>query len=112
METQGDLIEEAIAAGRLTKCPPMEAAGHKPATKKGRVRKRKGERIRPCPRCETPVKFISSTWTAFGQRRKGWHWVNQNGTHHRCGDFMEVDVDKLAAQWRQAMERDRPLRAQ
>lgn len=84
METQGDLIEQAIAAGRLTNCPPRCAAGHKD------IKKKKGERVRPCPRCETSIKFVRSTWAAHGQRRKGWHWVNQDGTHHRCSDFRAV----------------------
>lgn len=107
MESQGDLIEEAIAAGRLTKCPPRVAAGHKRARKKGRVRKkRKGEKIRPCVRCEAPVKFISGTWAAYGQRRRGWHWVNHDGTHHRCSDFRAVREDTWNMQWRAAMERD------
>ena len=48
---------------------------------------RKGERIRPCRRCKEPVKFIKSTWSVFGQRRQGWHWVNEDGAHHRCRDF-------------------------
>ena len=63
----------------------------------------KGERERPCPRCETPVRYLKSV---YGQQRYGWHWTNEDGSHHRCGDFIEVSVDKWEAQWRQAMERD------
>ncbi len=71
------------------------------------MKQRKGEKIRPCPRCEAPVKFISGSWAAHGQRRRGWHWVNSpNGTHHYCSDFREARQDKLAVEWRQAMERD------
>ena len=70
------------------------------------LKKRKGERIRPCTRCETPVFYLKSHWMAWGRQRYGWHWANRDGTHHRCGDFMEVGVDKLAMQWRQAIERD------
>ena len=87
MVPQGDLIDEAIRAGKLTVCPPMDAAGHKHAKKK------KGARIRPCVRCQRPVKFVKSAWAAHKprepdkQRRKGWHWVNENGSHHRCSDF-------------------------
>ena len=81
METQGDLIEQAVKAGKLTVCPPRPAMGHK------KKRTRKGERIRPCPRCFVPIRYANSTWTAFAQRRKGWHWVNEDGSHHRCGDF-------------------------
>lgn len=81
MALQGDLIDEAMKAGKLTVCPPARAAGHKHAKKK------KGQRIRPCVRCQRPVKFIKGAWEAHKQRRKGWHWVNENGGHHRCSDF-------------------------
>lgn len=70
------------------------------------MKKRKGEKIRPCVRCEASVRFIQGKWRAYAQQRHGWHWVNQDGTHHRCGDFMEVGVDKMAMEWRAAMERD------
>ena len=81
MEVQGDLIKHAIAAGRLKKCPPMKAAGHK------RAKKRKGERERPCVRCKALVKFVRGKWKAYGKRRMGWHWVNASGAHHYCSDF-------------------------
>ena len=100
MATQGDLIEEAVKAGKLTVCAPRYAAGHK------KKKARKGEQVRPCPRCRMPIKYANSTWAAFAQRRKGWHWVNSDGTHHRCGDFREAGEDTLAVQWRAAMERD------
>ena len=91
------------------------------------MKARKGEKLRPCVRCETPVRYLRGSWTAYGEKsiaacdtkkkmdhdgpcfRHGWHWVNQNGTHHRCGDFMEVGVvnqDVLAAQFKDALERD------
>ncbi len=73
------------------------------------MKKRKGERPRPCRQCRVTVRFMKGAWTAFEQPRHGWHWVNQDGSHHRCGDFIEVgvvDQDVLAAQFRQAMERD------
>ena len=73
------------------------------------LKKRKGERERPCPRCRVPVRYLKGKWMAFGRRRKGWHWINRDDTHHRCGDFMEVGVvnqDVLAAQFKDALERD------
>nr|CAK32567.1 hypothetical protein 10D02-33 [uncultured organism] len=77
----------------------------------------KGERERPCPRCEEPVRFLKSAWVEMQKQREGWHWINSNGTHHRCGDFVETGQEMnphadtfhegmLAMQWRQAMERD------
>ena len=66
MGLQGDLIDEAIKAGKLTVCPPARAAGHE------RAKKKKGQRIRPCVRCKRPVKFIKGAWAAHKQRRKGW----------------------------------------
>ncbi len=65
---------------------------------------RKGERVRPCAQCERSVKFIRGTWAVHGGRRKGWHWVNDDGSHHRCRDFVEMGEDTLTAQWRAAME--------
>ncbi len=73
------------------------------------MKKYKGERIRPCVRCEVPVKFVKGKWTAYAQRRHGWHWENEDGTHHRCSDFAEVSEvgeNPLDMQWRGAMERD------
>ena len=55
-----------------------------------RVKVRKGECIRPCAQCEQPVKFIKGAWAVHGGRRKGWHWVNDDGSHHRCRDFIEA----------------------
>ncbi len=83
MSREADLINHAIKAGRLTVCPPAEAAGEHNRAKK----KRKGERPRPCPRCNAIIRFIKGTWKAGNKRRKGWHWTNANGSHHRCGDF-------------------------
>ena len=106
-----DLIEEAIAAGKITRCPTAAAAGHKRLG----MKKRKGERERPCPRCQKPVQYLKGKWTAFGRPRRGWHWINsQDGTHHRCGDFVETyrvvaeaEFDAaLEVAWKQAMERD------
>lgn len=50
-------------------------------------------------------------WTAFGQPREGWHWENEDGSHHRCGDFVVVGATPTHAadldiKWRAAMERD------
>ena len=70
------------------------------------MKKRKGERIRPCVRCEMPVKFINSGWSAYNKHRKGWHWVNEDGAHHRCSDFAEAVEDDFDLRWRAAMERD------
>ena len=108
MEMQGDLIEQAIAAGKITICPPAVAAGHKrlKASKGKGKGKCKGQRLRSCVRCEAPVRFLKGKWAAYGQRRNAWHWVNEDGTHHRCSDYMETGVDKHAMQWRAAMERD------
>ena len=83
----------------------------------------KGAPERPCPRCEEPVRFLKSAWVEMERQRRAWHWVNGNGSHHRCGDHIEVSQEMsdhgqtfyegaLAMQWRQAMERDRPLGAQ
>ena len=89
MSREADLIDHAIEAGKLTVCPPMPAAGDLKLPKK----KRKGERIRPCAHCDTPVRFIKGTWKVNGQRRKGWHWVNgQDGSHHRCSDFRRIST--------------------
>lgn len=76
------------------------------------MKKRKGERPRPCRRCRVTVRFMKGAWTAFEQPRHGWHWVNQDGSHHRCGDFIEVGANPTHAtdldmQWRAAMERER-----
>ena len=75
------------------------------------MKKRRGERLRPCPRCETSVKYLMGTWLAESGHRQGWHWVNKDGTHHRCGDFIAVGANPTRAadldgQWREAMERD------
>ena len=84
MSQRADFIDDAIKTGKLTVSPPAPAAGeHKPTKKK----KRRGERIRPCARCEVSVKFIKGAWRVNNQRRRGWHWVNEDGSHHRCGDF-------------------------
>ncbi len=101
METQGDLIEEAVRAGKLTVCSPRRAMGHR------KKKARRGERVRPCRRCGRPIKYANSTWTAFGQRRRGWHWVNEGGSHHRCGDFIEAGVNRLVMQWRTVPARAR-----
>ena len=82
-----DIFEAAVAAGNVTICPPAMAAGHKPLSGK---KKRKGNVVRPCVRCQEPVKYVKSTWAAEGWRRRGWHWVNADGTHHRCGDFRQL----------------------
>ena len=79
MEMHKDLIDEAIAAGRLTKRPTRRAAGDKPHQQRGP--------IRPCRDCQKPVRSTKGTWMAYGQRHRGWHFVNRNGTHHRCGDL-------------------------
>ncbi len=71
------------------------------------MKKRKGEKVRPCVRSEAPVRFLKGEWTAFGRQRRGWHWTNAaDGSHHRCSDYMETGVDKWEAQWKQAMARD------
>ncbi len=75
-------------------------------------KKRRGEKVRPCVRCKALVRFVKGTWTGENGPRAGFHWEDQNGDHHLCGNYMEVGVDKLAVQFRQAMERDRPLGAQ
>lgn len=82
---------------------------------------RAGAKIRPCPRCEDPVRYLkgkSDVNGRFGRQREGWHWVNAaDNSHHRCADFMETGQEMnqrddsfyegaLAAQWREAMERD------
>ena len=85
MEQQCDLIDEAIKAGKLTVCPPALAAGHVK-----RVTGKRGERIRPCRGCAMPVKFVNGAWKSHNQRREGWHWVNENGTHHWCTDFRQA----------------------
>ena len=103
-----DLFDAAVAEGRVTICPPAMAAGHKPLSRR---KKRKGEQIRPCSRCGEPVKYVKSSWAAYGKRRCGWHWVNEDGAHHRCGDFRQLGQDTLAIQWSAAMERDKPLGA-
>ena len=107
MEAQRDWIEEPAAPGHVTICPPRAAAGHKKA------KKRKGQQLRPCVRCKATVKFIRSKWAAHGQRRKGWHWVNEDGTHHRCSDFRPPVENRLDVEWIGAMERDnRPYDAE
>ena len=81
------------------------------------MKTRKGERERPCRRCQEPVRYIKSAWTAFPgtpyvQQRHGFHWVNAgDDSHHRCGDFVEVEANNAPAHnldmaWREAMERD------
>ena len=52
------------------------------------------------------IRFVQGTWTAFGRQRHGWHWENEDGTHHRCGDFVQIGENKLDMEWRAAMERD------
>ena len=84
MTTDSEMIEEAVRAGKVTVYPPRQAAGRK------KKKVMKGERARPCRRCREPVRYIKSTWTAFAKRRRGWHWVNEDGTHHRCSDFRAV----------------------
>ena len=87
MSLQSDLIDEAIKAGKLTVCPPAKAAGeHKPRKKK----KRRGERLRPCMHCETPVRFLKGVWETDNKHQRGWHWVNADGGHHRCSDFRQA----------------------
>ena len=70
------------------------------------MKKYRGEKIRPCVRCEAPIRYVKGTWTAYAQRRHGWHWENEDGTHHRCSDFVEVSEDVLDMQWQAAIERD------
>ena len=87
MSLQADLIGEAIKAGKLTVCPPMDAAGDLKLPKK----KRKGERVRPCAHCETPVQFLKGKWKVNGKRREGWHWTNAaDDNHHMCRNFRQV----------------------
>ncbi len=83
MSLDAGLIDDAIKAGRLTVYPPAKAAG-----KHKRKKKRKGERVRPCAHCETPVRFIKGKWKVNNKQRSGWHWTNAaDDNHHRCGDF-------------------------
>ena len=90
MSQHADLIDDAVRAGKLTVYPPAPAAGELKRTKKKRARK--GERIRPCAHCETPVRFLKGAWKVSGKRRRGWHWENQDGSHHRCGDFRRTST--------------------
>ena len=112
-----DLFDAALAAGKVTFCPPAVAAGHKPLK---RGKKRKGEQIRPCARCKLSVKYVKGAWAAHAQRRQGWHWVNEDGSHHRCSDFRvtgvtaDISVERSGywdGQWRSAIERDGPVAA-
>ncbi len=74
------------------------------------AQRKKGERIRPCTRCQIPIKFIHGTWSAAGNLKTGWHWVNDDGAHHRCADFMAQSRFQGGsywdAQWAGAIERD------
>ena len=67
---------------------------------------KKGERLRPCRKCQTPIRFLKGSWKHFGMTKKGWHWVNEDGSHHRCTDFQEPKIDPLDEQYLAAMERD------
>ena len=75
------------------------------------MKKRKGERVRPCARCEQPIMFIKGTWTAHGAQRQGWHWTNDDGSHHRCSEFQSnsTGFGFWDEEWRKAIERDNPL---
>ena len=50
-------------------------------------KKRRGEKLRPCVRCGQTVNFIRGKWVHFGKKKQGWHWANEDGSHHRCTDF-------------------------
>ena len=53
------------------------------------MKKRAGERVRPCWKCRVPVKFIKSPWvTRYGLKKNDWHWVNEDNSHHKCGESM------------------------
>ena len=91
MNREADLIDDAVRAGKITICPPVPAAGELKPAKKSK-KKRRGERLRPCAHCETPVRFLKGKWKINGQRRKGWHWTNADGGHHRCGDFRRTST--------------------
>jgi hypothetical protein len=45
---------------------------------------KRGERLRPCPRCGTKIRFTWWSTMAIMRRTRVWHWVNEDGTHHRC----------------------------
>jgi len=89
MDQEIDLIDDAVRAGQITICPPMPAAGElKPRKKK----KRRGERLRPCAHCAQPVRFLKGVWETDNKQQRGWHWVNANGSHHRCSDFRRTST--------------------
>jgi hypothetical protein len=71
-------------------------------------KKRRGERLRPCVRCAAQVKFVCGMWTAHGRMKRGWHWENEDGSHHRCGDFTSrrgaLDEPSLAVLMGEAMD--------
>ena len=90
-----ELFDAAVAAGNVTICPPAMAAGHMPLARKKR-KKRRGERIRPCVRCDQPVRYIKGSWASHGSCRQAWHWVNEDGSHHRCKDFAGMADDAIA----------------
>lgn len=47
---------------------------------------KRGQALRPCPRCGAPVKFVWWQEEAARRHAKVWHWVTEGGTHHLCGE--------------------------
>ena len=46
---------------------------------------KKGEKLRPCPRCSMNIRFVRWIERAEAEKKNIWHWVNENGAHHYCG---------------------------
>ena len=47
---------------------------------------KRGNKLRPCVRCAQVVKFVPWEERRYAERRNIWHWVNENGEHHRCSE--------------------------
>lgn len=60
---------------------------------------KRGKILRPCVRCGKSVRY--ELWDRPGR----WHWVNSDGSHHRCSD---VSKEELRPQIASPVEISRP----
>jgi len=50
---------------------------------------KRGNRLRPCVNCKAMVRFVPWKEKQAAEKKNIWHWVNENGSHHTCGERKE-----------------------
>lgn len=61
-----------------------------------RKKPRKGEALRPCPRCGCMVRFVVWQEETKARGKTIWHWAAADGSHHTCESRLTAELDAQA----------------